>query len=567
MVMAQELNRLPKALEGKFPVQDLNPEIVGGNVANPEDYEYYAKWWPNPGCGGALIWEDVVFSAAHCVRQKGSGILNSRTIYIGSEEVPATIMGRILHPDWDERNLSWDFVVMKLLEPIQNAVLLPLNNDFNSPSGNDVLTVMGFGDTTDLYGQYSDVLMEVDVIFVDHDTCDDQNYGRIDEESMMCAADINKDACAGDSGGPLIDANGYSIGVVSWGFGCARPDLPGVYSRTSAAYDWVQEQICLVASHPPSNCPSPSSEGTSYDSTVTVYVEATQNPESMAFILTNVATGSVVGSADAVSIVQEFETYNFVYSDLSDGLYSLEVYDHLGEGNVDGFVSLHSGNQPGVDENVVVSDGDSYTYVRKMWFEIQTVPSTVVTMAPSLTPPSVDASIAPSVDTSIELVRNYNFEKEKIWDTDSDTVMYDCGGGVAASGQCALKFLPTSDEIQYVVKAKIKKSYTDRTRKDRLTISYLTKWGPSISSSYKTPQVVAILSLFEPNEGPLIEKFRCQAKSFLNDEDTGDYVQTVCEYVAPESYDKITLKFKYDTGHRELWLDTLSLRVVSCDDC
>jgi len=305
MAMAQELNRLPKALEGKFPVEDLDPEIIGGNVAHPEDYEYYAKWWPFPGCGGALIWEDVVLSAAHCVYQEGRNeILYTRTIYIGSEEVPATIMGRILHPDWNATNLHWDFVVMKLLEPIQNAVLLPLNNDVNSPSGDDVLTVMGFGDTTDGDGQYSDRLKELDLIFVDHDTCYDQNFGKVDEESMMCTAGINDDEgdCSGDSGGPLIDANGYSVGVVSWGIGCANPGLPNVYSRTSAAYDWVQEQICLVASHPPSNCPSPSSEGTSSDSTVTVYVGANQNPESMAFILTNIATGSVVGSADAVSI-------------------------------------------------------------------------------------------------------------------------------------------------------------------------------------------------------------------------------------------------------------------------
>ena len=63
-----------------------------------------------------------------------------------------------------------------------------------------------------------------------------------------------KDSCQGDSGGPIMDSNGVQVGIVSFGIGCARPDSPGGYTRTSGFEDWLKTNICRMATTKPTNC-------------------------------------------------------------------------------------------------------------------------------------------------------------------------------------------------------------------------------------------------------------------------------------------------------------------------
>ena len=62
----------------------------------------------------------------------------------------------------------------------------------------------------------------------------------------MCAGypEGGKDACSGDSGGPYIEnETGFLVGLVSWGYGCARPGYPGVNTEIGYFVDWIQETM------------------------------------------------------------------------------------------------------------------------------------------------------------------------------------------------------------------------------------------------------------------------------------------------------------------------------------
>jgi len=115
------------------------------------------------------------------------------------------------------------------------------------------LYAIGFGNQDPFIEDYAKELRHVELGYVPNNVCNQQYGGNAIRGNMMCAADPDQDSCQGDSGGPLFDANpGVEalVGVVSWGYGCADPNYPGVYSKISNRWTWIKNKICGNHSDP-----------------------------------------------------------------------------------------------------------------------------------------------------------------------------------------------------------------------------------------------------------------------------------------------------------------------------
>jgi secreted trypsin-like serine protease len=154
---------------------------------------------------------------------------------------PLALSNFYLAPDYDGPAALNDFALVTLSEPINGPLIKVAGSDERLlwKTGRTAI-VAGFG-LTAIGGSLSPVLKELEVPVVADSVCSSsKSYGRVfDAESMLCAGYVEggRDSCFGDSGGPLytrIDGDGVRlIGIVSTGISCAKPSLPGIYTRIS----------------------------------------------------------------------------------------------------------------------------------------------------------------------------------------------------------------------------------------------------------------------------------------------------------------------------------------------
>lgn len=222
---------------------DPGTRVVGGSPAGESDYPWAVHL--SMGCGGSLITDQVVLTAAHCV--DGTGENGDITAQHGSvglddpdiQEYQSTYVHQSETYAGDGKG---DWALVKLAEPVADAVTVPLAETPDLDVGPQ-FQILGWGDTEEGSGQGSNELLHAGVGYIDDETCakgEGQAYADFDPEGELCAGNWEEggtDTCQGDSGGPMVNKNAegewVQVGVVSYGEGCARPHAPGVYTQVS----------------------------------------------------------------------------------------------------------------------------------------------------------------------------------------------------------------------------------------------------------------------------------------------------------------------------------------------
>ena len=239
--------------------QQVVSRVVGGQDAMIQEYPWQVslvhpevKGATGHFCGGSLISENWVLTAAHCVEGE-LGNPDKLQVFIGEAFPAAGTMMRvsnvISHPEYLGNILEHDIALIRLeqkeSDPIARAVLLS-STDTDAVFARPGLCshVSGYG-ALQADGAVAARLQAVSVPITTPQECTTA-YPDVDARHV-CAGYVGggKDSCQGDSGGPLTvqigDTNQHvQVGVVSYGRGCAEPGFPGVYTRVSAYIDWIQ---------------------------------------------------------------------------------------------------------------------------------------------------------------------------------------------------------------------------------------------------------------------------------------------------------------------------------------
>ncbi|KAL2790091.1 cathepsin G preproprotein, partial [Daubentonia madagascariensis] len=223
-------------------------EIIGGQEARPHSRPYMAYLQiRSPGhssiCGGFLVREDFVLTAAHCWGSTTVAILGAHNIRRQERtQQRITVLRAIRHPQYNQQKNQNDIMLLQLRNRIREnrvvrPVALPQTQTRLRPGA--LCTVAGWGLVS--ITRETDRLQEVQLRVQQDQQCRNR-YKFYTGQTQICVGDPRekKSAFRGDSGGPLV-CNNVAQGIVSYGSSSATP--PAVFTRVSSFLPWIRRTM------------------------------------------------------------------------------------------------------------------------------------------------------------------------------------------------------------------------------------------------------------------------------------------------------------------------------------